>query len=286
MTQSKGALLFARNNGSVDYVKQAVFLAKRIRQYLNIPTSIVTDSPNYLKESFDISIFDKIIEIEYVNDNNRRRYYDGTLTEKVLTFKNSARSQAYALSPYDETLVLDTDYIICNDKLKSCFSSNSNLMLFKKSQDIADLRNPREFKYISDKGIDFYWATVIFFRKTETNKIFFDLVDHIHENWPHYQKLYQISSCLFRNDFAFSIAAHIMSGFTNNNFINEFPIKHLYTIDKDILCDIRGDDLLFLVEKQNYLGEYTLIRTKGQNVHVMNKFSLERFIDKENKNEQ
>lgn len=285
MTQSKGALLFARNNGSVDYVKQAVFLAKRIRKYLDIPTSIVTDSPNYLREAFDESTFDQIIEIEYTNETNRRRYYDGALTEKVLNFKNSTRAQSYNLSPYDETLVLDTDYIICNDILKNCFDSNNNLMLFKDSQDLANLRNTREFKYISDKSVDFYWATVIFFRKTDVNKIFFDLVDHIYDNWSHYQKLYQISNPLFRNDFAFSIAVHVMNGFTKGDFVTELPIKHLYTIDKDILWEINNDEMLFLVEKEKYLGEYTPIKTKKQNVHVMNKFSLERIIDKEFNNE-
>ena len=45
---SKGALVFARNNAQVDYVKQAHFLAKRIKKYLNIGTTVVTDSKDYL----------------------------------------------------------------------------------------------------------------------------------------------------------------------------------------------------------------------------------------------
>ena len=32
-----GALIFAQNNGLVDYVKLAVFAASRIKKYLNIP---------------------------------------------------------------------------------------------------------------------------------------------------------------------------------------------------------------------------------------------------------
>ena len=40
------------------------------------------------------------------------------------------------------------------------------------------------------------------------------------------------------------------------------------------------DNFLFLLEKENHLGEYTPLRIKGSNVHVMNKFSLNRIIDR------
>lgn len=281
---NKGALLIARNNGDVDYVKQAVFLAKRIKKYLNIPTSIITDSVDYLERSFDSTVFDKIIPIPYEDSRNRRAYHDGTLFYKSAPFKNDARHLAYDLSPYNETLLLDTDYIISNDLLKNCFSSVHDFMLFKKSEDIAKVRDEREFERVSDYSIDFYWATVVFFRKTELNKTFFDLVDHIKENWKHYIRIYQLESPMFRNDFAFSIAIHIMNGFQQGDFAKELPGKHLYTIDKDILWKLKDDTMIFLVEKKNYLGEYTAIKTQGQSIHVMNKFSLERIIDQENQN--
>lgn len=281
MNKSKGALLFARNNGEIDYVKQAVYLAKRIKDHLAIPVSIATDSLDYLKNCFDSDIFDEIIPISFDNPTNKRRYHDGTLSHKIINFKNNLRSKAYEISPYDKTLLLDTDYIICNDKLKFCFESNSDLMMFKKSEDIAKVRDEREFQRVSDTGVDFYWATVVYFTKSETNKMFFDLIDFISENWEYYRRLYQIDSSLFRNDYAFSVAVHIMNGFVAGDFVTELPIKHFYTIDKDILWDIRDNKMTFLVEKKDYLGEYTAISTDNQNIHVMNKFSLERIIDKE-----
>ena len=281
---SKGALLIARNNGELDYVKQAIFLAKRIKKYLDIPTSVITDNIEYLKNCSDSDVFDKIIEIPRLETKNKRVYHDGTLFYKSASFKNDARHLAYDLTPYDETLLLDTDYIICNNLLKNCFSSNNDFMLFKKSEDIAKVRDEKEFRHVSDYGIDFYWATVIFFRKTELNKIFFDLVAHIRENWKHYLRVYQIDNPMFRNDFAFSIAIHTMNGFQKGDFAQELPGKHLYTIDKDILWELNQDNMLFLVEKKNYLGEYTAIRTQGQSVHVMNKFSLERIIEQETHN--
>ena len=278
---TKGALLIARNNGELDYAKQAVFLAKRIKQHLNIPTSVITDSVNYINGSLEHTVFDEIIAIDYTDDNNTRKYYDGTLASKTLNFKNNYRINAYDLSPYDETLLLDTDYIISNDLFKSCFESASDLQMFSKSQDVANIRDSREFTHISEYSVDFYWATVVFFRKTSNNELFFNLVKHIQDNWSHYVSVYQLSSSLFRNDFAFSIAIHILNGFMTGDYVSPLPGKHMYTTDKDILWKLADDNFTFLVEKKDYVGEYTAVKTQGQSIHVMNKFSLERIINDE-----
>ncbi len=279
MNKSRGVVLLARNNGKLDYVKQAVFLAKRIKKYLNLPTTVVTDSANYLQNNFDAKIFDKIITIDYADTKNNRAFFDGSLFHQTAPFKNDMRDNVYYWSPYDETIVMDTDYVICNDLLINCFNSNSDLMLFKESYDLAGHRDVSEFKHISDYTIDFYWATVIFFRKTPENSIFFELVSHVKQEWNHYRRVYQLESSLFRNDFAFSIAVHIMNGFSKGFFVSPLPGKHFYITDKDILEKLDNDKMIFLIEKKDYLGEYTLVKTEKQNVHVMNKFSLERIID-------
>jgi hypothetical protein len=278
---SNGAFLIAQNNGHIDYVKQAVFLAKRIKKHLGIPVSIATDSVDYLEKAFGTNDFDKVIKLKYTDVTNLRYFFDGTLSKKTASFKNNNRASVYDLTPYDETLLMDTDYIISNDLLKSCFDSNSDFMIYKKSDDIAKVRNEREFNIISDTSVDFYWATVVYFKKTETNSIFFNLVRHIEEEWNHYRRVYQITSTLFRNDFAFSIAIHIMNGFQTGDFAQQLPGSMLYTTDKDVLWQMDKDEMMFLVEKKDYLGEYTAIKTQGQTIHVMNKSSLNRIIDQE-----
>jgi len=55
--------------------------------------------------------------------------------------------------------------------------------------------------------------------------------------------------------------------------------KKYFITDRDILDNIDNDKMTILVEKQNYVGEYTALKTNKQNVHVMNKISLERVID-------
>ena len=284
MSKSKGVFLFAKNNGQLDYVKQAVFLARRIKKYLNVPVSLATDSPVYLEQTYGTDDFDKVIKLDYTEEGNMRYFYDGALSKKSAGFKNANRASAYELSPYDETLLLDTDYIISNNLLASVFESDADFMIYKKSSDISQARNEDEFQKIDDVSVDFYWATVVFFKKTETNKKFFDLVKHIEDEWHHYRRTYQIKSHLFRNDFAFSIAIHIMNGFAQGSFAEELPGTMFYTADKDILWQMKNDEMMFLIEKENYTGEYTSIRTKGLTIHVMNKFSLTRMIDEELEN--
>jgi hypothetical protein len=278
---SKGVFLIARNNVHIDYVKQSVFLAKRIKQYLDLPVTIATDSVDYLESAFGTDDFDKIIGLPHVEESNSRYFFDGTLSKKTASFKNANRASVYDLSPYDETLLMDTDYIVSNSLLKSVFTSTSDFLIYKNSHDIAKVRDESEFNKISDTSIDFYWATVVFFRKTKTNKIFFDLIKHIEQEYNHYRRVYQITSSLFRNDFAFSIAIHIMNGFQSGDFAQQLPGSMLYTTDKDILWQLNNDKMMFLVQKKSYLGEYTAIKTLGQNIHVMNKISLNRIIDKE-----
>ena len=278
---NKGAFLIARNNGHIDYVKQAVFLAKRINKYLNIPVTIATDSSEYLETAFGNDDFDNVIKLEYTADSNMRYFFDGALSKKTASFKNANRANVYDLSPYDETLLLDTDYIISNSLLKSVFTSKSDLSIYKKSNDVAKVRDETEFDKISDTSIDFYWATVVYFKKTEANKIFFDLIKHIEQEWNHYRRVYQITSRLFRNDFAFSIAIHIMNGFQKGDFAQQLPGSMMYTTGKDVLWKLKEDEMMFLVEKKDYLGEYTALKTSGQTIHVMNKSSLNRIIDQE-----
>ena len=247
---SKGAFLIARNNGHIDYVKQAVFLAKRIKKYLNIPVTVATDSTDYLKDSFDIQIFDQIISLDYTDGSNLRYFFDGTLTKKTASFKNNNRANVYNLSPYNETLLMDTDYVISNSLLKTVFDSSADFLIYKKSNDIAKVRDECEFDKISDTGVDFYWATVVYFRKTDTNKTFFNLVSHIEQEWNHYRRVYQITSNLFRNDFAFSIAIHIMNGFQSGNFAQQLPGSMMYITDKDVLYKMTEDEMMFLIEKR------------------------------------
>ena len=272
---TNGVLCFAHNNGKVNYIKQAQFLAKRVKQHLNLPTTLVTSTPQGLDDN---TVFDQVIKIADDN-NNVKRYYNGSLHHQRLPFKNNDRVRSYELSPYDTTLVLDTDYIVCNDVFNNAFNSIHDFQIYKNGIDLCDWRKHKEFDYINNTGIPFYWATCFCFTKTQETKIFFDLLQHLVRNWKHYDQVYNLGSRNFRNDHVFSIAIHMMNGFIDGNWAKTLPGKMFYTLDRDIIKTIKDNSLTFLLQKENYVGEYILASTKDCNVHVMNKFSLGELID-------
>ena len=291
MNKSKGVLLFARNSAQIDYNKMAYFCATQVKYHLDLPVSLVTDSKEWLLKSIPASadVFDKIIDIyTEIGDDLKildqeiksRLLYDGSLSSKKIDFKNNLRTLSFELSPYDQTLVLDTDYIVQNNSLLKCFESDQDLLMYKTNYDLSGYREIEDFNCIQDKGIEFFWATVIYFEKSYSTKVFFDLCMHIQENWNYYRPLYGITrSGLLRNDFVFSIAIHMLRGFQKTKWPNEPPGKMFYTLDRDVLQKITKDTLTFLIEKQNHLGEYTLCQTKNMNVHVMNKQSILRVLE-------
>lgn len=274
---SNGAVLIARNNTEVDYIKQAVFCAKRIIKFLDIPVSLITDNLEYVEKNHPDHPFDKIIVIENDTNYTYKKYNDGNFSRRNLEFKNTSRSDVYDLSPYDNTLLMDTDFIISNNVLKNCFTQQHDFLIYKTGFELSNWRDLSEFNYISDTSIDFYWATVVFFKKSNETKMFFDLLKHIKEQWPHYRRLYNLNTDTFRNDHAFSIAIHIMNGYQTGNFANPLPGTMFYTTDKDILLKLDDTTFKFLIEFKT--GAYFPASITDSNVHVMNKFSLNRIID-------
>ena len=215
------------------------------------------------------------------NTYNNKRFYDTTYAKQVETFYNIDRHNSFHYSPYDETLILDVDYMICNNQFDMCWELDYDIQINRDSKDIFSNRKFDEFNRIGEQSINFYWATAVFFRKTKEAEMLFDTVNHVQRNYEYYKLLYHFDAPTFRNDFAFSIAIHIMNGFANGTFAKEMPGKMMYTTDKDVLESLEQDQMMFLVEKKDYLGEYTALSTKGQTIHVMNKFSLNRIIDRE-----
>ena len=273
---TRGVLIFAQNNSEIDYAKISLYAAQRVEQYLNVPVSLVTDSKDWLLQSQPTAktVFDRIITIN-ADTSQTKKFYDGTLAAKTLTWKNLSRSDCYDLTPYDETLVIDSDYIISSNTLSKIWNNVNDFLIYQDSFDLAQWRDDSSFQYLNQTSIPFYWATAFYFKKSTANQAFFNIVKYIKSNWSYYRSLYNIDSVVFRNDFAFSIAIHMMG----EEFAKPLPGKMNYTLDRDVLVDIKNSALQFLVEKKNYSGEYVATKTNNLDMHVMNKYSLTRYIE-------
>ena len=282
---TSGVLMFAHNNREIDYGMMAYVSARYVDKHLKVPVSLVTDSGtvNWLNKTDKnlISAFDNIILTDNLPqpEKQEKRFFDGSIDYKKTSFNNGFRARSYDLTPYDKTLVIDTDVLIRNDRLKNIWDSNTDFMINSKHIDLVYNRNYEEFERVSDYTVDFYWATIFYFEKTEWTKTLFDLCQHIAENYEYYRFVYQIAYPVMRNDFIFSIAIHIMNGFNNKTIPQRLPAEMYYTLDKDVLHQVNTDgSLVFLLQKDNLLGEYTLAKTNSQNIHIMNKYSINRNI--------
>lgn len=279
---TKGIICFAFNNPQIDYVKQAIFLAKRSKQFLRLPVTLITSDTDYINKAYkdQAKVFDKIIPLKKNNNVTWKRYYNGPFYWNSLPFNNKHRSMAYDLSPYDQTILLDTDYIINSKHLLKCFNSKEQLMFNRNAVDLAGWRNIKEFKYINDSGIDFYWATAVYFKRSKKANLFFNTLQHVEENYDHYAMTYNVGTSTFRNDHAFSIAVHMLNGFQSGDFVKELPTKMYYTLDRDVPIKIQDNKIELMVEKKGYHGQYTCLTVKDLDVHIMNKYELNDTINK------
>lgn len=220
--------------------------------------------------------------LNFLSKVQHRKHFDGAMSHKRTEFKNDIRTHSFFLTPYDETLVIDCDYIINNDALVHAWDQKAyDFLIYKDSNDLCDWRKDLYFKKISDYTLDFYWATVFWFRKNDQTLTFFHLLQHIEDNWQYYRYLYQIHDTLYRNDFAFSIAIHMMNGYQKTEWNGILPGKMYHVLDQDLLLEHDGTRMKFLLAKEKYYGEYTAMTTDKLNVHVMNKFSINRLLSNE-----
>jgi len=285
---TKGVLLFAFNNVEIDYIKQAIFCAKKIKEHLKLSVALVTDDDiSYLETAYPFykKYIDVVLLVPKEKTTQLKNFSDGAYSLRKLEWKNQSRPDCYEISPFDETIVLDVDYITCNDNLLNCFKIDEEFLIYKNPIDVANtVRNINSFDRISDRSIDMWWATGFYFKKSPFMKMYFDLVKHIKENWTYYRLIYQIPNTNYRNDFSFSIAIHILRGFQESSWPVTMPGTMYMSFDTDILEKLDGNTLTIIADYKNN-ASYMAVSVKDANVHVMNKFSLGRIIDKEFKNE-
>ena len=190
-----------------------------------------------------------------------------------------SRSEVYKLSPYDETLVIDSDYFIMNDILDQVWNSDNDVMINSKYRDISG-RHQENIEYIDKFSIPMYWATVFYFKKSDFAENLFTLISHIKHNYKYYYYLYNCSGNLYRNDFAFSMALHILNGSVAFD-VPSLPIEYLnnsFDLDDIFRINAHNDVIMYCADAEQ-VSSHILSRFKDMDLHIMNKKAIERFID-------
>lgn len=256
-----GVLLFAVQEDlinfskpKVDYLELAEYCAKQVHEHMDVPVSLVTNT------NFKSKTFDKIINVNLHSRQTRK------IAGEEIVWLNFDRCKSWELTPYENTLVIDTDFIVKNNSLNKVFTSGKDLLINKTYTDINNRRDETVERLVAH-GIDMYWATAFYFNKNDKTKIFFNLVEHIQDNWNYYRMLYSISNRKFRNDFAFSIAIHMLNGYTTTDWPCALPDPLISSFDSDEVYNVH-----------NIKGDF-LVNTAGMNTHIMNKVKLTELIN-------
>jgi hypothetical protein len=280
---NNGILIFAHNNRDIDYALMAIISGGLAKKYLNAPVSLVTDPTTIewlmTSNKFKLAsqVFDKIISVEKPETDNKRNLYDG-IRHKIVPFVNANRSSAWDMTPYDRTLLIDSDYLIFSNSLSNYWEFDASVMISTAALDIIkDDRLGYHDRYVSDTGVHLSWATTVMFTKNEESRVFFELVNFIKDNYQFYADLFRFGTTQFRNDIAFSVAKHILDGFETDLRDGLPPV--LTTLDRDILQSVDSTGKLTFLVSQMLDSNFYAAAIKGLDVHVMNKQSLVRNAD-------
>lgn len=196
---SRGVVLFAFNSVEYDYYKMAEFTAKRVNHFLNLPVTLITDK-NSLKSKSRYK-FDKVITVDS----------DPTNTFQGRVWLNKGRYRCFELTPYDETLLLDVDYVVNSDRLLKTFDVMDDFCCHETISFLMNEYDKTE-KFNNELSISTLWATVIAFKKTNRVKQIFECLQMIQENYQHYGNIHKFSLDSYRNDYGLTLAHRIANG--------------------------------------------------------------------------
>jgi hypothetical protein len=270
---TRGVLIYAFSNEKIDYLNQANWIANRVNTYLNLPVTIITDK----KSLGDRNYTHNIILSDAVSGGTRNFKH---LEEGYIgTWYNANRYQSYNLSPYDETIVIDSDYVVNSDQLLRVFESPYNVLCHRNVYDITGRNGFIPYHTFGKRKFPHYWATVLFFRKSKQAEQMFQVMEMIKDNYRHYSNLYKFRERPYRNDFVVSMALGIIHGHKLDS-IPTIPWAMPSAYDDVDLEQL--DDTKFQIAYLKYIKDtkkpYKSI-VKDTDFHFINKFALDKVVN-------
>ena len=179
---TKGIVVLAQNNATDDYVEQSALLAMSLRYYNDVPISIITD--NEVPEEY-ISLFDKIIPIPFGDSAEDSEW------------KVENRWKIYHASPYDETIVMDTDMLVLQN-IDTWWDFLSNYEVFYTSNVLTyrgEAANTSYYrKTFIDSSLPNLFCGLHYFKKCEFAQEFYTWLELVVNNWETFYEQHLLAS--------------------------------------------------------------------------------------------
>ena len=255
-----GALIFAYNNEAFDYVRMAAWAAANVRRHLGIPVALITDLPTD-------SNFDQVI-LHPCTARDMRWFSDA---DRRVSWNNHSRPDAYDITPWDRTLLIDADYVVASDRLKILLDRPSDAVLCHQSaKDVTGMNDFRALNRLGAYDWPLAWATVMLFDRRPRARHVFDCMKMIRDNWSHYQQIYHERSRTYRNDHALTIARTIVNGHCPDRDV--IPWSLATVLPEHRLSQTAPDR--YRVDFVRADNKSAWIEIAGQDFHAMGKQSL------------
>ena len=257
---SSGVVLHAFGADRFDYYALADNCARLVTKFLQLPITLVTD-----REPSN-NLYDRVIIEQSTSTNSRVLRNVNETGEEIVHYKyrNDTRSRSLELSPYDRTILLDSDYIITNSELLKFIATDCDFLCPYEAYDVTNRNKYVNFKYISNT-VQQAWATVVVFNKSIRSRSIFAYWQMVQKNYAYYQALMNKPEN-FRNDYALSLAVHAMNG--NQPMTERLP--KMMMLPGDSYIEHIDSDLNFIIN-----CEKRAVKLSKVNLHVMNKLCLQ-----------
>jgi hypothetical protein len=246
---SKGVLFVAfdsvTDQGNVlRYTEQAKISANLVRRYLKLPVGIVSDKT--------VAGFDEQIIVEKPA-SAERHVLIGDRHESYNWF-NDCRRQLYNLTPWKQTLLLDTDYFLQSDTFLKCFEFDAPFQLINDVYDPTNRNSFSKYETLPNRTIPQMWATAMYWNQDAATH--FEYANMIAENYKYYARIFGYSHKQYRNDMVFSIVSHMLPSYS-------MPWRMWMTGSDCDLVDASANGLKFKYDNN-------VVRVKND-VHILDK---------------
>jgi hypothetical protein len=212
---TKGIVVLAQNNATDNYVEQAALLAMSLHKHNDVNISLITDDK---VQTEYITLFDTIIPIPFGDSADNSEW------------KIENRWKIYNASPYDETIVMDTDMLVLQN-IDTWWNFLSKYELFFTSNVLNYRGQPADTSYYRktfiDNNLPNLYAGLHYFKKCDFAQEFYNWLELVVKNWKVFYKQHLVIDSRPKHvsiDVCAAIVASILdceSAITNK--ISKFP---------------------------------------------------------------
>lgn len=260
-----GALIFAINNNHIDYLKMAEWTTHNVHRHLDIPVCVVTNQKPLIGHPFD-----NVIIVD--NPSNNPRYFEDYGSN--INWFNKNRVDAYELTPWDKTLVIDADYVVASTQLKKLFKINQEFLCHRFAYDITGMQQFEDNNYFGAHRMPMWWATVMLFKKSTKADLIFTMMGKVRDNWEHFQRIYKLPSSSYRNDQALSIALTMANGHILK--YHDIPWRLASSLPSHTISELDTD--IYRIDYKVQTGQKKYIIVDSMDFHAMGKKNLGEII--------